>query len=171
MKKFMTFLLGILICILMAGCSNQVVNKEEVEADFDITVDFSFYKDGNKKNPFEGSEFEINTRIFVCVDFTITKNVEAEEIISFVVQIPYAEYYSTKDYYEGTIKPHENPYIQQDSYGNEYTVMELNQMNFIINDNETKFSKYNQTNNQILNYVKKEYQKIYSSNIFSIYIN
>lgn len=134
MKKNMTFILGLLIGFSLTGCNSIATGAVP---DFNVTTSFSFYQDGDKETPFEGNTFEINTKIYVCVDFTITKNVGAEEIISFVVQIPYAEYYSTKDYYSGTVKPHENPYTQQDSYGNEYTVMELNQMNFVIDDKES----------------------------------
>lgn len=42
---------------------------------------------------------------------------------------------------------------------------------FVINDFETELSETIQTNEEILNYVKKEYKKVYSSNIFSIYLN
>lgn len=42
---------------------------------------------------------------------------------------------------------------------------------FVINDFEKEVSKTIQTNEEILNYVKKNYKKTYSSNIFSIYIN
>lgn len=132
MKKIIALFLGIITCLGLASCS-----KKEAKPDFEVQTSFTFYQDGDKKEKFDTSEFEISTKIYVCVDFTITKNIEAEEIISFVVQIPYAEYYSTKDYYSGTIKPHENLYTQQDSYGNEYTVMELNQMNFVLDDTES----------------------------------
>lgn len=134
MKKILQVLFVVLLSSILMGCSDPS-NKEK--PDFDIAVNFLFYQDGNRETMFQGSDFELNTKIYVCVDFTIKKNVQAEEIISFVVQIPYAEYYSTKDYYAGTIRPHENPYTQFDAYGNEYTVMELNQMNFVIDDNES----------------------------------
>lgn len=42
---------------------------------------------------------------------------------------------------------------------------------FIINDNEEDLSKTVQTNIKILNYVKNNYNSIYKSNIFSVYIN
>lgn len=118
-KKLITLFLGIIACFSLGACG-----YEESKSDFEVSTNFSFYQDGDKKEKFETNQFEINTKIYVCVDFTITKNVEAEEISSFVVQIPYAEYYSTKDYYSGTIKPHEKTYTQQDSYSNEYIVME-----------------------------------------------
>lgn len=157
-KKALALLLGLLVCLSAVGCAekdNQTEknndrrnifhyiiqnfkdhgNKDQF--DFDIAVDISFYQDGNKKVPFTSDEFDVNTRIYVCVDFTVTKNVDAKEVIAFEVQIPYAEYYSTKDFYAGTIIPHENEYTQQDLHGNEYTVKELNQMNFVFDDNES----------------------------------
>jgi len=48
---------------------------------------------------------------------------------------------------------------------------ELNKCMFIINDYEEDISKYVQTNKQILDYVKEKYSKVYSSNVFSVYIN
>ena len=131
MKKRFAALLGMMTCFGVVGCSKNP------KQDFVITTDFKFAKDGEKREFYDSNIFEINTKIYVCVDFTITKNVQAEEIISFVVQIPYADYYSTKDFYSGTIKPKENPYIEQDMNGNSYTVMELTQMNFVFDDNKT----------------------------------
>lgn len=143
MKKIGLFLGVAMCCFGLTSCSGPKwlawlpwVECDE-KSDFEVTTDFSFYKDQDKKEKFSSNEFEINTRIFVAVDFAITKNVDAEETVSFVVQIPYAEYYSTKDFYSGTIKPNENEYTQQDQYGNEYTVKELNKMNFIFADKET----------------------------------
>lgn len=52
-----------------------------------------------------------------------------------------------------------------DSYCNE------NKCLFIINDEEDKISETVQTNMKILNYVKNNYYKKYSSNIFSVYTN
>lgn len=137
MKKILTFLIGILLCFELIGCKEKTPKKS-----FDITTTFSFYKDGNKKEMFETNKFEINTKIYVYVDFDIKKNIEAEEIISFVVQIPYAEYYSTKDFYSGTVEPKENPYTQINANGEKYTVMELNHMNFTIGDNEIHHYHY-----------------------------
>ena len=143
MKRIGLFLGITMCCFGLTSCSGPKwlawlpwVEYNE-KSDFEVNADFSFYKDEGKKEKFSSSEFEISTRIFLAVDFTITKNIDPEEIVSFVVQIPYAEYYSTKDFYSGTIKPNENEYTQQDQFGNEYTVKELNQMNFIIADKET----------------------------------
>lgn len=157
MKKILTLLTAVLLCATLMSCKEGDYEKlldlknyikdafsscNNNNKSFDVAVDFSFYKDGNKKEIFDTDTFEINTKIYVCVDFSITKNVDAEEVISFVVQIPYAEYYSTKDYYSGTIVPKENLYVQQDEDGSEYTIMELNQMNFTINDKETHIYHY-----------------------------
>lgn len=135
MKKILAFLLGIVMCLGLVACKEQ-------KPDFEITTEFSFYKDGKKSEQFLDNTFEVETRIYVCVDFTITKHAPGEETIAFVVQIPYAEYYSTKDFYSGTIRPKENLYEQQDLKGNKYTVMELNQMNFIIDDNNSHVYHY-----------------------------
>lgn len=144
MKKIGAFLgITTMCCLSLASCSVPEWLawlpwvESQNKSDFEINADFGFYKEESKEEKFPSNEFEINTRIFVAVDFAITKNIDAEEIISFVVQIPYAEYYSTKDFYSGTIKPNENEYTQQDQFGNEYTVKELNQMNFVIADKET----------------------------------
>ncbi len=139
MKKMRSALGVVACCLALASCSTPTWLPwgDEEKSDFEVSADFSFYKDEDKKEKFSSNEFEINTRIFVAVDFAITKNIDPEEIVSFVVQIPYAEYYSTKDFYSGTIRPNENEYTQQDQYGNEYTVKELNQMNFVLADKET----------------------------------
>lgn len=134
MKKILLIFLIILIFCL-TGCESD-------ECDFVVNAKFAFYKDGDKIMPFESNEFLINTKIYVCVDFDIKKNTDDVETISFVVQIPYAEYYSTKDFYSGTVIPHENPYEELDQFGNVYTVMELNQMNFVISDNEIHSFSY-----------------------------
>lgn len=133
MKKVFIFIMLCIISLIVPSCDNS----EEAKADFDVSVEFSFAKDGDKKEFFDSNVFETKTRIYVCVDFEITKNIDAEETLSFVVQIPYAEYYTTKEYYAGTIKPKENLQYGQDSHGNEYTIMELSQMNFILDDKET----------------------------------
>ena len=134
MKKILlVFIIIFLVCL--TGC-------EPTKSDFVVNTKFAFYKDGDKQVPFETNEFFINTKIYVCVDFDIQKNVDGIETISFVVQIPYAEYYSTKDFYSGTVIPHENPYEEQDQFGNVYTVMELNQMNFVISDKEIHSFSY-----------------------------
>lgn len=132
MKRTLLLVFGGLFCLGLAGCG-----EKEAKPDFDITTEFSFAKDGEKREFFDSTVFNVNTKIYVCVDFSITKNAPSEETISFVVQIPYAEYYSTKDFYSGTVKPKENPYTEQDLNGNEYTVMELTQMNFVIDDSKT----------------------------------
>lgn len=131
MEKIATCLLSGLMIFGLRWC-----NKEP-KADFRITTEFKFARDGDKKEMFDSDTFKINTRIYVCVDFSITKFVENEEVISFVVQIPYAEYYSTKDYYAGTIKPKEQQYIYQEESGKQYTMTELTQMNFAIADKNT----------------------------------
>lgn len=59
-----------------------------------------------------------------------------------------------------------NKYIEEiDNYCKD------NKCVFIINDNEEDLSKTVQTNIKILNYVKNNYNSIYKSNIFSVYIN
>ena len=132
MKRFLFLTIGTLLFNPFTKCS-----QSESKPDFDITTEFAFAKDGEKNEFFDTTTFEINTKIYVCVDFSITKNAPEEETISFVVQIPYAEYYSTKDYYSGTIKPKEDTYLEQDLNGNKYTVVELTQMNFVIDDDKT----------------------------------
>lgn len=143
MKKIGLILGMFVCCFSLTACSGPKwlswlpwveYNKK---SDFEVSVDFNFYKDDSKKEKFPTNEFEINTRIFVYVDFAITKNAASEEIIAFVVQIPYAEYYSTKNFHLGAIVPNEREYQQQDQYGNEYTVKELDQMNFTFDSNET----------------------------------
>ena len=130
MKKLKLFILVIFSSLLLLSCGNK-----ETKPDFEITTNFGFYKDGSKQEKYESSEFEINTKIYVAVDFSIKKNVDTDETISFVVQIPYAEYYSTKDFYKGPIIPDQNLYNEYDSNGTLYSVMELNRMNFVLADN------------------------------------
>lgn len=62
-------------------------------------------------------------------------------------------------------------------HGSEKYLMEIdtyckeNQCIFIMNDSEATISKTIQTNREILSYVGSNYHKIYSSNVFSVYIN
>lgn len=137
MKKILTLLTAVFFCATLMSC-----NCNAEKCDFEVAVLFSFYKDKDQNEIFDTNNFKINTKVYVCVDFTITKNVESKERISFVVQIPYAEYYSTKDYYSGTIIPKENSYVQQDEHGREYTVMELNQMDIPIPDKNSHLFRY-----------------------------
>ncbi len=107
------------------------------KCDFEVQCKIYYAKDGDKTELYDSNDFAINTKIYVCVDFVIQKySALPIENIDFKVQIPYAEYYSTKEYYQGTIKPKENLKIAQDLHGNTYTIMELTDMTFIIDDNE-----------------------------------
>lgn len=69
-------------CLSATACNSN--DKPE----FEITTKFEFAKDGDKKEFYDTNIFEINTKIYVCVDFSITKNIETSETISFIVQIP-----------------------------------------------------------------------------------
>lgn len=148
-KKAGMIILGS-ISLLLTGCKGPEwlswlpwITVEEEKSDFEVTCSISYAKDGDREEMYDTTVFEINTRIYVCVDFTIKKNsANPVENIDFVVQIPYAEYYSTKDYYQGTIKPKENPKSAQDLHGNTYTIMELTDMTFIIDDNFDHAYKY-----------------------------
>ena len=51
------------------------------------------------------------------------------------------------------------------------TYCKENRCIFIMNDSEATISKTIQTNREILSYVGSNYHKIYSSNVFSVYIN
>lgn len=75
-KKLIALYLGIITCFGLGACGS-----EEPKPDFEVSTNFSFYQDGGKKEKFETNQFEINTKIYVCVDFTITKNVEVEDFL------------------------------------------------------------------------------------------
>jgi len=135
MKKILTLILGMIMCLNLASCS------EEVIPDFDMKASFSFYKDADKTELFESNVFYINTKIYVSVDFSIQKNVENEEVIGFEVSIPYAEYYSTKDFLKGTSKPEETIEPAVGPNGS-YTIKKLTNMNFIFDDNEIHSFNY-----------------------------
>jgi len=63
--------------------------------------------------------------------------------------------------YNGAIK-----YIDEmDSY------CSVNDCLFIVNDSELKKTDYNQTNQAILLYVTNNYEKIYASSVFGVYIS
>lgn len=130
MKKIILLFLIVMMSFSLFGCKN------ESQKDFVVNVKFSFYKDGEKKEKFQGNKFKVKTKIFVSVDFDVKKNFSEDEIISFVVQIPYAEYYSTHDFHSGAIQPKKRSYTQNDTKGGQYEVIELSQMNFSISDKE-----------------------------------
>ena len=146
MKKKLVSLLALgLSSLALAGCYGPsdlawlpwVEDEANKPGDFDVQCKIYYAKDGDKKELFDTTEFAINTKIYVCVDFVLRKTTDKPvEGIDFKVQIPYAEYYSTKEYYQGTIQPKENPKTAQDLHGNIYTIMELTDMTFILDDQE-----------------------------------
>lgn len=145
MKKmgFMLPILGVSI-LNLTSCEGPKWpwDKNTEKSKFEINVNFGFYKDGNKKEKFPSTNFEINTRIFIAVDFEIKSNIDKEEAIGFKVEIPYAEYYSKKDFFSGTLILSENEYTKQDKQGHDYTVKELGPKTFDINKYETRTWTY-----------------------------
>ena len=142
-RRKLSFISILLSSVFLTSCNGPKwlswlpwIEYEEEKCDFEISTDFSFYKDAKKKEKFDTNTFDINTKIFVFVDFTITKYIDSEETISFEVKIPYAEYYSTKDFRLGTIKPSEEEFFEQDSNGNLYTVKLLTRMNFLYRSDD-----------------------------------
>ena len=144
-KKIGLLFVGALFSLTLTGCYGPswlawlpwVKDEKTKPCDFEVSCNIYYAKDGDKKELYDTTTFKINTKIYVCVDFVLKKYSNSPvENIDFKVQIPYAEYYSTKEYYQGTIKPKENPKIAQDLYGNTYTIMELTDMTFVIDDKE-----------------------------------
>lgn len=139
-KNLGKIVVGAFACLMLVGCEKMDTDWlpwTDKKSDFEVTCNIYYAKDGDKNELYDTTTFEINTKIYVCVDFVLKKNTNNKvENIDFVVQIPYAEYYSTKEYYQGTIRPKENPKSAQDLHGNTYTIMELTDMTFIIDDKE-----------------------------------
>lgn len=144
-KKF--FLISTLFIFVLLGLTSCKLFKkptEEPEKAPSVTCDIKFAKTVNDKYEatewYEDNSFEINTKIYVIVDFTFINYGSEDDLIEFKIQIPNAKYYSTYDYVKGSIIPtiDEKPVYNSDGTIN-MTIIELGDMFFYIKKGEIPF--------------------------------
>ena len=91
----------------LTGCKDE----EPAPVQTPIVCDIKFAKTVDEKYQalewYEGDQFEINTKIYVIVDFTLINYGAEDDFVEFKIQIPYAKYYSTHEYEKGVVAPKE----------------------------------------------------------------
>ncbi len=142
MKRILFIIFIILIANFggISGCNHKNVQQVEQTP---ITCDIKFAKKVDEK--FQALEwykeniFEINTKIYVIVDFTLINYGEEDDFLEFKIQIPYAKYYSTHEYEKGVIAPKEEykDVIQDD--GSIEQMIELSDMVFNVKAGQIPF--------------------------------
>lgn len=88
---------------------------------------------------YEEDQFQINTKIYVIVDFTMINYGEEEDYIEFKIQIPFAKYYSTYEYNKGVIEPKEEQKDVINDDGTTESMIELSDMVFRVKDGQVPF--------------------------------
>ena len=73
-KKLIALYLGIITCFGLGACGS-----EEPKPDFEVSTNF-FIKMAIKKRSLKPTNLRLIQK-YVCVDFTITKNVEVEDFL------------------------------------------------------------------------------------------
>ena len=122
LRSILSVLLILMIGCVMTGCTKADVPNwlswlpwlEEVDTEPEIepiSCEIMFAKTVDEKYQatewYEGDEFEINTKIYVIVDFTLINYGAEDDIVEFKIQIPYAKYYSAHEYEKGVVAPKE----------------------------------------------------------------
>ena len=123
----------------LTGCKDE----EPAPVQTPITCEIKFAKTVDEKYQalewYEGNQFEINTKIYVIVDFTLI-NYEAEDVfVEFKIQIPYAKYYSTHEYEKGVVAPKEEYKDQMNDDGSIEPMVELSNMVFNVKAGQIPF--------------------------------
>ena len=88
---------------------------------------------------YEGDEFEINTKIYVIVDFTLINYGAEDDFVEFKIQIPYAKYYSTHEYEKGVVAPKEEYKDLMNDDGSVEPMVELSDMVFNVKAGQIPF--------------------------------
>lgn len=88
---------------------------------------------------YEEDRFQINTKIYVIVDFTMINYGEEEDYIEFKIQIPFAKYYSTYEYNKGVIEPKEEQKDIVNDDGTTESMIELSDMVFRVKAGQVPF--------------------------------
>ena len=144
MKKILNlFLVVVLLMTTFAftGCNEEESTPPEQTP---ITCEIKFAKTVDEKYQaiewYEGDEFEINTKIYVIVDFTLINYGAEDDWIEFKIQIPYAKYYSTHEYKKGVVAPKEEYKDVMNDDGTIEPMVELSNMVFRVKPGQIPFS-------------------------------
>ena len=143
MRKIIQFAFLFVITLMsftLTGCSAPE------EPPTPITCNIKFAKTVNEKYEVvewydeEQNEFEINTKIYVIVDFVLINNGNNDDFVDFKVQIPYAKYYSTHEYKKGVVEPKEDYKTLMNPDGTSEEMVELSDMVFNVKMEFVPFS-------------------------------
>lgn len=147
----MTILCLSLVLVGATGCTGPkwlawlpwIDAEEETQEQTPITCSIQFAETVDEKYQpiklYEGDQFEINTKIYVIVDFTMINYGSEDDYLEFKIQIPYAKYYSTYEYNKGVIAPKE----EQTNFTNDDGIIEsmivLSKMEFRVKTGQIPF--------------------------------
>ena len=151
MKRILALLMTFVLMFTFVGCSDSsndngssVNGGDTPPTQTPIVCDIKFAKTVDEKYQglewYEGDEFEINTKIYVIVDFTLINYNEEDNYIDFKIQIPYAKYYSTHEYSKGIIEPKEEYKDVTYDDGTVEPMVELSEMKFRVKAGQTPFN-------------------------------
>ena len=150
-KCLMTILCLSLVLVGATGCTVPkwlawlpwIDSKEETPKQTPITCSIQFAETVDEKYQpiklYEGDQFEINTKIYVIVDFTMINYGSEDDFLEFKIQIPYAKYYSTYEYNKGVIEPKEEQKDVVNDDGTTESMIELSDMVFRVKAGQTPF--------------------------------
>ena len=144
MKRILALLMTFVLIFTFVGCGDSSNdNGDTPPTQTPIVCDIKFAKTVDEKYQalewYEGNEFEINTKIYVIVDFTLINYNAEDEYIDFKIQIPYAKYYSTHEYNKGIIEPKEEYKNEMTSDGTVEPMVELSEMVFRVKAGQIPF--------------------------------
>lgn len=181
---FVISFIPVIYLILKEGKENNYISLFSMVAVFSFFLSFSFVACGGKGEYKYLEHYSVDNFMKGRVNYRITESyvLKAKEFID-----EYDEYtpyifgrftYMMKLNYGIPITKYDNinngnmGYNGASRYIDEIdNYCQVNKCLFIINDYEEEISSTIQTNMDILEYVKKNYNKQYSSNMFSVYIN
>ena len=143
MKKILNLFLVVLLLMTtfaFTGCNEEEPTPPEQTP---IVGDIKFAKTVDEKYQaiewYEGDEFEINTKIYVIVDFTLINYGAEDDFVEFKIQIPYAKYYSTHEYEKGVVAPKEEYKDLMNDDGSIEPMVELSDMVFNVKAGQIPF--------------------------------
>ena len=143
MKKIFNLLLVMVMTVLTFGVFTGCKDEEPAPEQTPIVCDIKFAKTVNEKYEavewYESNEFEINTKIYVIVDFTLINYGAEDDFVEFKIQIPYAKYYSTHEYEKGVVAPKEEYKDVMADDGTIESMVELSEMVFNVKAGQRSF--------------------------------
>ena len=142
-KCVMTISCLSLLLVVMLTSSFMLAACDKTPDQTPITCSIQFAETVDEKYQpiklYEGNRFEINTKIYVIVDFTMINYGSEDDFLEFKIQIPYAKYYSTYEYNKGVIEPKEEQKDVINVDGTTESMIELSDMVFRVKAGQTPF--------------------------------